>query len=127
VSASVNPAAEKVDEKMVSDVRALFLRFPPGTRLTSKQIARTLGIHDGEAQPLTRAVIAQVVREGLPVGGDARGYRVLETEADLQTSLADLEHRERAIGARKIALERAFREHYEKGPDGGDTLERWTR
>jgi hypothetical protein len=125
VSESINPAAGNVEARTVEAVRALFLRLPVGTVVSSKEIARTLEISDGEAQPLTRAVIAQVVREGLPLGADSRGYRLLQHEPELRDYLADLEHRRAGIKARMLSTERAFRQYWHHDDPAGPTLERW--
>jgi len=112
VSASLNPAADRAERWMLDAVRDLFLRMPESFVLSSKQIARSVGIRDGEAQPLTRAVIAELVREGLPLGAESKGYRMLRTEGQLRAYLADLHRRARAIDARIVATERAFREYW---------------
>ena len=75
----------------------------------SQNIARILQMGDeGSGTPGTRAIITELLRQGVCVGATPQGYFLINSEDELDRYTLDLERRERAIRARIVAVRRAF-------------------
>jgi|HubBroStandDraft_1064217.scaffolds.fasta_scaffold78925_4 hypothetical protein len=75
----------------------------------SQTIARLLNIGDEAAgTPSTRAVITQLLRQGVAVGATPQGYFLIANGDELERYCADLQRRQDGIEARILAVRRAF-------------------
>jgi hypothetical protein len=77
--------------------------------LSSKKLAGMLHTPDEhKGTPLTRALITECIKRGMAIGATEKGYFILETEAELNRYVDDLERRERAIHYRAVAVRHNF-------------------
>lgn len=94
----------------------------PDNAISSKELAARVGIDDGEARPVTRRLVRQVMRFHLrPIASTNEGYFIVpEDEPELaRQEIESLEHRAEEIRERRRLFEAAMdREFQQSGLDG---------
>jgi hypothetical protein len=81
--------------------------------ITSATLSRMLGIGDDQrGTRVTRALIQELVRRGLPIGATDEGYFVLESQLELEQYVRERNDRAQAILTGSEYVKRAFQEYY---------------
>lgn len=100
----------------------------PENAISSKELAARVGIDDGEARPVTRRLVRQVMRFHLrPIASTNEGYFIVPEDSPelARKEIESLEHRAEEIRERRRLFEAAMdREFQQSGLDGyGDEAE----
>ena len=112
----------RFDSELIDKVYEIVRHASKAAPITSKEIARLLNISDAEANPITRALLVEVMRvKQIPLAGKGDGFFVVKTVAELKESRLLLECRIRGI-QRRLALMMAtyFQSHPRESLDGWD-------
>jgi hypothetical protein len=93
--------------------------------IKSRILAQRLGMSDAhKGTRSTRALIAELVRRGLPVGATEDGYFLLENPVELERYLNERSDRVVGIMHGSELVQRAFQTYY-KGGEAQQKLIRW--
>jgi hypothetical protein len=76
--------------------------------ITARMLAQLLSLQDGEGSPLTRSIIFELIRRGLPIGATSAGYFVISNQLELEQCVRELNDRASATAWRAVLLQRAF-------------------
>jgi hypothetical protein len=80
-----------------------------GQWTVSSHLARIVEAHSGPSEPTVRRAIASLIYEGVPIISCSLGYKIAETEREVEHSVKELLNRSSEIELRVGDLRNAWR------------------
>jgi hypothetical protein len=110
------------DDDLMQKVRDILLRYRGEDHVvSSEEIARVVGIREGDTRPRTRSLILRTIRRySLPIGATTKGYFFIENEDELNRYVQSLNNRMLEMEDRKRIIVAFFAEHHGLSADDED-------